>query len=335
MRKLLVLLTCLVTLSATAQTVSFTSNRVCYGQLTTLSGSSSLNDTAIASWTWDLNNDGVFGDQTGKVINFAFPQDQNSPASLKIIPNVGNADSVTNNVWVNPVPDVNFNVDNACADQAAHFISTSTINAGSITQYQWDVYDDNIIDDNSGDNMYFTIGPAQTYVTTLICISDSGCSAFATKTTEVFPVPVVDYSVLSPCVNEPTVFQNASSLPGDSIAFYLWTFGDGVIDVTGWNAAHIYDSAGTFNSSLVAVSAHNCADTFSVPVIVEDLPNVSLTYSTGDTVIVGDVPLEITVAGSASAYAWSTSETTPSISTTDPGYYSVDVTGLNGCIRNA
>lgn len=333
MRSLFVLLSCFIGLATMAQTVDFTSNRVCYGQLTTLTGSSSLNDTAIASWTWDLNNDGVFGDQTGKVINFAFANDQLSPASLKIIPNVGNADSVTNDVWVNPVPDVNFNVDNACADQAAHFISTSTINSGTITQYQWDVYDDNIIDDNSGDNIYFTIGPAQTYTTTLICISDSGCSAFATKTTEVFPVPVADYAVSNPCVNEATVFQNSSSLPGDSIAFYLWTFGDGVVDVTDWNAAHVYDTAGTYSSSLVAVSAHNCADTLVVPVTVYELPNVALSYSSGDTVIVGDVPLEITVTGNADTYLWSTSETTVSISVTDPGYYTVAATDVNGCTR--
>ncbi|MFQ5335026.1 MAG: PKD domain-containing protein, partial [Flavobacteriales bacterium] len=309
--------------------VDFSSTQVCLGNYTVLNGSSTTPDSLITSWLWDLDNDLQYDDASGKDITYIFPQAGSLPVSLKIIPTIGQPDSVTKQAIVNPLPNVNFHVDNACAFQAALYIDQSTISSGSITQWQWDFDNDNVVDDISGPNVFFTVGPPQTYVSKLTCISDLGCTAFATKTTEIFPQPVVDFMFWGTCVGEGTTFHN-NSTPNDSISYYLWNFGDSNYETTFDDPVHIYEAPGAYQVSLIALTDNNCRDTATVNVGINPTPDIVFSYS-GDSALLEGQQVTVSVEGSMDAYQWSTGETTGNITISSQGTYHVTVTDANQC----
>ena len=331
MKNFQTLLIILFSFTAGAQTVNVNSTQVCFGMMTQLVGSSTIADSSIIAWNWDLDNNGLYNDASGKTINFIFPQPDTNLVGFKITKQDGSSDSIlSKTILVNPLPSVNFHVDNLCESKAAVYSSQSTISRGIISQFLWDFNNDGAVDDNTGSTVSFICGPAQTYVTKLQCVSDKGCSAFATKTTEVYNQPQAGFITQNTCSKDSTVFMNTSTLTNGNIIYYLWNFGDGVQEVNMNNSYHQYNSNGSYDVSLIAVSDHNCRDTAKKSVNIYDPPDFSLSLS-GDSVMKAGESVTIEVIGSAVSYLWSTGETTNSISANKNGTYSVKATDINGC----
>ena len=175
----------LISVISIAQIVDITvSSPACFGELTYLEGTSDSSAT-VASWKWDLDNDGAYDDAIGNETYYSFDQAGTYTVGLKVILYSGYADSTSKPAVVNPLPEVNFQVDNLCEGKPAVYMDNSTVQSGSIVQYKWDFNNDGVVDNNSGPVVSYTCGPAQTYITKLECVTDAGCSSFTTKTTEV------------------------------------------------------------------------------------------------------------------------------------------------------
>ena len=331
MKNIQTLLIILFSFSAGAQTVNVNFTPVCFGMMTSLSGSSTIADSSINSWNWDLDNDGLYNDASGKTVNYIFPQPDTNLVGLKITKQDGSSDSIhSKKILVNPLPSVNFHVDNLCESKAAVYSSQSNISRGVISQFLWDFNNDGAVDDNSGPSVSFICGPAQTYVTKLQCVSDKGCSAFATKTTEVYKQPKAEFNTQNTCSKDSTVFLNTSTLANGHIVYYIWNFGNGIQEVNMNNSYHQYNFSGSYDVSLIAVSDHNCRDTAKKTLNIYDPPEFSLLLS-GDSVVKADESVTIEVIGNAVNYLWSTGEITNSISVNKSGIYSVKATDINGC----
>ena len=331
MKKLLLLLSFVSFLSAFSQQVSVISTQVCFGQVTALAGTSTLPISSITSWNWDLNNDGVFNDASGQEVSYVFQKGDTNLVSLKITLSAGGADSIMKvKVVVNPAPNVNFQANNLCETQAATYINLSTISTGSIVQAVWDFNNDGI-PDATGDTTHYTCGVAQIYATRLTCTSNLGCSAFALKTTEVFPKPLAGFSASHTCEQSPTEFANSTQLKGDGISYSLWHFGDGGQALNSGDTSHTYASAGVYSPWLVVVSDHGCKDTARQSITINTNPKVLFAFS-GDTLM--PVGSSIAITGSSPtgiAYKWSNGSTQPSISVSDSGTYTLVVTDGYGC----
>ncbi|HEY4798780.1 MAG TPA: hypothetical protein VII99_06850, partial [Bacteroidia bacterium] len=185
--------------SVFAQT-NFNYTQTCYGNQTTLVASSSLADTAIASWQWDLDNNGTY-DISGKTIITLFATKDTNIVKLRITPKYSAADSISKTVIIDPLPLVNFVTKNLCAGKPAIYVSKSTIASGSITQYLWDFNNDGITDNNSGDSVSYTCGPAANYTSKLTCVSNKGCYGFTQKITSVYPNPSASFTTSNFCLN--------------------------------------------------------------------------------------------------------------------------------------
>ena len=99
---------------------------------------------------------------------------------------------------------------------------------------------------------------------------------------------------------------------------YLWS--------TGQTAAMIdVQASGTYQ--LIAYNQYGCTDTASH--ILVQYPNPQLQI-TGPSAICQDAEAVLTAVGNGS-FLWNTGDTVTSITITSPGYYSVQVTDLNGC----
>lgn len=183
--------------------------------------------------------------------------------------------------------------------------------------------------------------PIQSTVYTVTVTEANGCTDQDSVSVTVHPLPVVDFSGSSVCFQQPTLFQNNTSIPSGSIAVYNWDFGDGQsssIPVTGYT----YTSPGTYSVVLEAISDQGCVSSDSETVSVWVLPTAALVPD----VVEGCPPLnvrfnETVQPGGASiqTYQWEFGNGATSLqsdpSTTYPisGYFSValTVTDANGC----
>lgn len=279
MRKFLFSLFLCSSISLSAQNVSFISTGVtgssaCLGQQTTFVGSY-VNPDSVSLWKWDMDNDGQYDDITSnsKTAYYSFGQADTFFVGLKVILTDGSVDSMPqpDTVYVSPLPQANFTVENMCEGQTAVFTSNSVVSSGSISQYYWDFRNDGT-DNDSGAVVTFNCGPAETYQTKLRCISDKGCEAFTLKTTQVFNQPVAAFTFQSACLGGSTAFTNNSSISAGNIDFYLWDFGDG--DSSALAApAHVFDAEQTYNVKLTAISDNACKATFSDSVTINQLIN--------------------------------------------------------------
>lgn len=311
------------------QSQDFIYTPTCYGSQTTLVGSSTYLDSEIQSWQWDVNGDGTY-ELTGKTIIYLFTSSDTVSVTLKVTPNTGSADSIKKNVIIDPLPNVNFRVDNLCANKQATYYNLSTILTGSIDQFLWDFDNNGVTDDFSNDTVFYTCGPAQTYQTKLTCVSDKGCSAFAIKTTEVFPQPQASYTVSNTCSGDSTVFINTSNI--SSLDFYLWDFGDGTAS-SNVSPKHKFTSAGNYNISLVASTIHECRDTSNFNTIdINSSPVASITSQNNDTLLNENEAIMLSATpNGATSYAWSNSLSGQNITVFNEGTYIVTVTDQNGC----
>ncbi|MBI3501593.1 MAG: gliding motility-associated C-terminal domain-containing protein [Bacteroidetes bacterium] len=310
-----------------SQALNFTDTpKACAGQMTTLVASSMAQGDSVTSWSWDLNNDGIFGDANGKIISYLFSAPDSVNVGLAVVTKSGAMDTAVKFIVLNPLPNVNFFTSILCEGQQATFTSTSTISTGSITQYQWD-FDNNNTIDFTGNPATYVCGPAQTYIAKLICVSDKGCTSYNQKTTTVNPNPVASFTSANACMNANATFTNTST--ATNLDFYKWNFGDGNSNSTQGNATHTYTTAGTYTVDLIAVTLQGCRDTTSGAIIINPLPSVSISGNVN--LCMGDA--DILTASGGTSYAWSTGASTASISVTPTASssYSVTATDGNGC----
>mgnify|MGYP006296670603 CR=1 FL=1 len=246
-----------------SQNPDFTYTPVCFGETALLTASFPLPDSVVTGYYWDFTNNGQYVDAFGKTVSYLFNRADTFFVSLR----VNTVDSVyytdqPKEVIVFPVPQVNFHVDNLCEGQAAVYRDQSAISSGSVVEWRWD-FDNNGQDDDisSGSEARYICGQPKEYITRLTVISDKGCEAFATKTTEVYPMPQPDYEVLNTMLNDTTVFRNKTEIEGEDVDIFIWDFKDDKKTMTEGDAFHIYADTGSFVSSLVAISSAHCRDT--------------------------------------------------------------------------
>ncbi|MCI5083582.1 MAG: HYR domain-containing protein, partial [Saprospiraceae bacterium] len=156
-----------------------------------------------------------------------------------------------------------------------------------------------------------TVSVAGDYSVTVT--DENGCQAVATITVEVLPLPDVQIEGdLSYC------FGSETTLTAVGADTYAWSTGETTAEI-------IVSSPGIY--SVTGTDANGCENVASVEVNELLLPEVE---------IIGDLaycPGEFTTLEAIGAlfYSWSTGETTPSITVTAPGEYSVTGTDANGC----
>lgn len=312
------------------QSVDFDFTQTCLGDQMTLVGSSSVSDTSIASWNWDLDNDGQYDDATGKTIVNLFESAGDMTVGIEIDLNNGGSASAAKTVVIDYLPEVNFSTENLCEGQTGFFNDASTIQDGSITQYIWD-FDNDGVDDDTGPNVTYNCGPATTYQSKLECISDQGCHAFAVKTTAVHHVPTVNFDFERLCAQDTTQFANYSQLAQGAVALSVWNFGDGLSQDSEEDVTHVYKVEGDYTAQLKVTSEFGCSDSLAKPLTIVPLPTAELQLST--TNIYPGEMVDATIIGDVVDVKWSNGQTGTDASFGSFGDHRVTLYFNNGCQR--
>jgi PKD repeat protein len=240
----------------------------------------SFNDTTTVKFgSPSYNYDWDIGDKnfTRPNAQLAFPQSEGSYyVKLAVETQKGCADSISTQVQVNAKPDPNFGSVEVCDGNATVLPdSTSFIGTGDLN-YEWQVQG----------TTYTSANPTHTFNSSasnqvqLAVTSDMGCGDTITKPVNILPTPDAQFSVNDGCRNDTLTFQNNTSFSGGSVSNLQlsWDFGDGD-GVTGTNApSHSYNTKGTYNPELVAVSSEGCQDVANQQVEINAVPEPDFTF---------------------------------------------------------
>ncbi|HYG18247.1 MAG TPA: gliding motility-associated C-terminal domain-containing protein, partial [Ohtaekwangia sp.] len=102
------------------------------------------------------------------------------------------------------------------------------------------------------------------------------------------------------------------------------------------NPEHIFASPGTYDVLLIVMYKDGmCSRTATHPITITAAPAVAITNPDNDYLICAGESITLEVIGTFTSYAWSTGATGSSITATDDGTYTVDVTAVNGCVLTA
>ncbi len=163
----------------TAPNAAFTAPTCTAGTPCAFTADPSSDNTAVTGWNWDFNGD-LVADATTKDASFTFAAAGTVPVRLIVSDAEGLADTVSNNVVVNPAtpgnaaPIASFTLPTDCvAGTPCGFASTSTDPDGDddIVTWAWDFGDDS--EEGSGADVTHTYEEAGTYPVVLT-VTDAG-----------------------------------------------------------------------------------------------------------------------------------------------------------------
>jgi len=244
---------------------NFNAPAVCNGIATQFTDVSTSQNGTLTGWAWDYTSNGTF-DSNSQNANTMYPANGTYSVTLQVTSSMGCFGSTAHTVLVNPNPTVAFSVNNACAGSNFTFSNNSSISNGNIVQSIWNFGDGSNSSQIAPQHSYAS---ANTYNITLAETSNFGCVAIANQSVIAYPKPTVNFSAIPVCQSQASIFSNASSVPGGSIASYAWDFtSDGSIDNTTANPINVYAQGGNFNCTLHAISDKGCVDSTTKTVVV-------------------------------------------------------------------
>ena len=254
-----------------APTADFNQTDVCLGAAMSFTDQSTDN-ISVDGWNWDFG-DGNNSTQQNPNHTYAAPGDYN--VTLEVINPNGCTHEITQQVTVFPIPVASFNFTEVCEDQLTALNSTSTVGAPStISGYAWDVNENGTIDYTT-QNATHNFNGYGNYSVSLTVTSDAGCVNSISNTIDVYPLPIVDFTVNPLCFGGPTNFTNQTTVPaGGNAVGWQWEFGDGNGDNV-QNPTHTYANPNTYTIELIVQTDNGCSDNAIQTVDIFPLPSAN------------------------------------------------------------
>lgn len=200
--------------------------------------------------------------------------------------------------------------------------------------YQWSEQTSGAI--SGATSSTYSAGATGSYLISLKSTVNASCAPIqsATKSVRVVQLPVVNFSLpANGCVGQTVNLADQSTLDPDISGLtinYAWDFGDASTG-SGSTVTHTFSAAQTFNVKLtVSYDNQTCPVSLTKFLPVKALPSATITSSTGLFSFCPSSSLDLSVATGFDSYLWSTGGTTNSITVSQQGTYSVDIS-KGGC----
>ncbi|MGB1247726.1 MAG: PKD domain-containing protein [Chitinophagales bacterium] len=273
------------------------------------------------TYEWDYDE----GTTTTQNVSHTYTADGTFDVTLWVESNQGCRDSITQQIVINPLPNITASVDEVdneiCIGDDVVFTGGG---AGVGGTYVW----------NNGvtDGVAFTPVAVGNVTYTVTGTDVNGCDNTATVDVLVDALPIVTASVDEAdneiCLNDNVIFTGGGAGAGGT---YVWD--NGVTD----GSAFIPAAAGNVTYTVTGTDANGCVNTATVDVLVDTLPNVlALSNDINDSICDGD---DIILTGAnANIYAWDNSVPDGTVFVPAPvgtNIYTVTGTDNNGCENTA
>ena len=254
-------------------TVSFTASHVCLGDTTTFLNTSSINSGSIITFQWNFGDGGVSGTTvpSHNYVNYG-----NYLVSLSVTSDQNCTSSYTNNLSIYPLPVVSFSANNVCLGNSTNFSNGSSIPSDYISSWVWNFGNNQ---SSTQPNPAYVYAGTGTYTVALQAKSSRSCTSTGTKVVTVFANPTASFVTANSCLGIPSNFKNFSSMVGpDQIVSYTWDFGNGGSS-TGIDPTYNYTLGATYSVKLKVTSNNNCSETYTLPIVIYQLPQVNFSPS--------------------------------------------------------
>ncbi|MFN5355054.1 MAG: PKD domain-containing protein [Bacteroidota bacterium] len=316
---------------------SFGAVEACVGAPVVFTDSSLSSGQAIVTWQWNFG-DGTTASGSNASHSYAVP------GTYAVTMDVTTADgcfaSVTRSINVFPIPEARFSAGSACVGSHVAFIDQSTVLGGSSFNYAWNFGDNSSSSAQAPTHTYAAPGD---YAVQLTITTPAGCSASTTSSITIHPLPVVSFTTLNVCLNEPVALNDASAVTPGSITAWSWDLGDSTVS-SAQNPTHFYAAAGIYMVTLQATSSEGCTFRATQALEVFDPPTpqpVSGNGCSGSPVAFSDTSSGL--GNQITAWEWSFGDGTTASSAMPMHQYqqagtwlvSLTTTNVNGCRATA
>jgi len=235
-------------------------------------------------------------------------------------------------------PITDFTSSKGCVNSVISFSNISTILTNTINSWEWS-FGDNITSNlQHPTHVYPTSG---SYLVTLKCTSNLGCSSTITKTVIINAKPFVQFTTtnLSGCTPLNSTFTDLSSTAIGSS--YKWSFGDATSSSL-QNPFHSYVSNGVFTVKEVVIAPGGCSDSLIKTDYISVLSAISSNFNFVNPCAKSSTEFtDVSTISSGTITSWNwnfgngNSSTTqnPSFVYSIPGKYTVTITAISnlGC----
>ncbi|WP_317233058.1 MULTISPECIES: PKD domain-containing protein [Pontibacter] len=314
---------------------AFDAPETCHTSVTSFKDKSTVAEGAIAAWEWDFGDGSPVATAQNPSHTYAAPGTYT--VKLTVTTNAGCQTVTTNNVVINPKPEVKFELPDICIRDEAQFVNQTTISSGSIVKYEWSFGDGTTSTSINPKHKYRAEG---TYKVKLTAYSDKGCSeSFETEYIVSGAYPVAKFSATDFCQRSEVQFKDESEVAFGRIVKWEWDFGDGATSAE-QHPKHNYKKTGTYTVRLTAYSGIVCLSTTTQQVTIVANPDAAFTTSNICLSETATFTNSSSVAeGSIVSYSWNFGDgatatiAEPTHKYSKPGTYTVSltVTTENGC----
>jgi gliding motility-associated-like protein len=262
---------------------NFFADSACYGFPNHLYDLSHSTGGAIISQIWDFGDSSTTttGDSVQHIYNSPITHTTDYFASLVVTDANGCKDTIVKAVRVFPLPVPDFTMDTTCFGNATEFTSLAYSTTGPLVYYYWNFGDG--ADTTGIANPSHTYTAYGVYPVKLIVRDIKGCVDSIVKIAAIDSLPTPLMHIEGFCAEDTTQYFDLSLPNGGQIESYYWKFGDGYYS-TWQNPHHYYDSAGTYEVTLIVTNSRGCSD--SVKQWIQIMPPIRVDY-TFDTVCAG------------------------------------------------
>lgn len=239
--------------------VDFSADDVCLTEPTAFQDLTEVSSGDIVGWEWLIDGNTVADDPSPQ---YTYTTHGTFEVMLTVETDSGCGGSATGNVTVHPLPEPAFSSEAVCQGEPTVFTNETVIASGDMAGYQW-VFGD--MGSSTQTNPEHTYSAASIYTVTLIATSDEGCLDTVTHDVEVYPLPVVSFSIAPQSGCEPlqVTFADQSTIAaGYDLALWQWDFGDGNTDRDSFQS-NTYLNPGTYDVTLTVTSTDGCITTLT------------------------------------------------------------------------
>ena len=244
---------------------NFTALEVCLEEMTNFINTSSDN---VVSWEYSMG-DGI-GISSLEAPTYTYTSTGVFYPNLIVTSDFGCTDEFTTRVDVHELPFADFLIENNCQGELNKFTDISTITNGFISNWEY------IFGDGTANGLLSTeqhqYASSGTYNVTLNIVSDKGCESSIMKQTEVYDVPVIDFSSEQYCLGIPTYFTDLSTLNSGNIIQWEWKFGDDIGTANVEHPTYTFSSAGNYAINLLATTDFGCTASLDKNITIVALP---------------------------------------------------------------
>ncbi len=304
---------------------AFTPQDECLNDTVYFHDASLVNGGSITSWSWDLGDGNISYAQHPTHV---YTNPGAYAIQLTVTSAAGCTSTISDSLNIYPIPVAAFAVTPGCVYSNIAFTNQSTVGFGNITSWNWTFGNGQTSTSQNPHTSYLTAG---NYNVTLVVSTPGGCADTLTSIVPVYPQPDLSFTSTPTtiCQGGSVTLNNTSTSSNGLITSFQWSFGNGQTSVSN-NPTVVYNTAGSYNVTLIGTTVHGCSDTLLQTVTVNAPPNAEA--GSNQSVCEGQ-SATLTATGGVS-YLWNPGgSTNPSITLTPTagGWYNVVVTDANGC----